>query len=144
MQFQRVNRSNAERGIGVFENRSGATISGNYPVAFTTGSSSNDGYHAVVPATGSLATFAGICDADTADANPGLYQCYGYRDSVRIFATGSSQTIGAGVILGPANGSNGLNSTGIQTILGPVIAMEAIGAAVNSPGGYAKAFIRAL
>ncbi len=144
MQFQRLNRTNAETCFGVFENRSGATITGNYPVCFTTTSGSNDGYQAVAPATANVLTFAGIATTDVADAAVGLYQCYGYRDSVRIFATGTSGTIGAGVAMGPAAASNGVNSTGVLDTYGPVISMEAIGAAVNSPGGYAKAFIRAL
>lgn len=142
MQFQRVNRTNAEQAFGVCKNVSGGTISGNYPVAFTTTSGSADGYGVVVPATSHLFTFAGIANADIADTEVGLYQCYGYRDSVRIFATGSSQTVAAGVILGPANASNGVNSTGLLDAYGPLVSMEAIGAAVNSPGGYAKAFIR--
>lgn len=144
MQFQRVNRTSAEKGFAVCENRSGATVSGNYPVCFTTTSGSTDGYQVVAPATSQVQTFAGIADADIADAAVGLYQCYGYRDSVRIFATGSSQTIAAGIAMGPAASSNGVNSSGLKDFFGPVISMEAIGAAVNSPGGYAKALIKAM
>jgi hypothetical protein len=142
MQFQRVNRTNAEQAFGLFKNVSGATILGNYPVAFTTLAASADGHQAVVPATGSLFTFAGIADADVADTEVGLYQCYGFRNSTRIFATGTSQTVATGVLLGPANASNGVNSTGLLETYGPLVSMEAIGAIVNSGGGYAKTFIR--
>lgn len=144
MQFQRVNRTNAEQAFGVCENRSGATISGNFPVCFTTTSGSNDGYQVVAPAAGNVFTFAGFADADIADAAVGLYQCYGYRASVRIFATGTSVTVGAGVVMGTAAGSSGVNSTGSLDTYGPVISMESVGAAINSPGGYAKGFIRLL
>ena len=142
MQFQRVNRTNAEKAFGVCENRSGATVSGNYPVCFVAVAGSNDGYMVTTPTGVCVQTFAGVADADIADAAVGLYQCYGFRDSVRIFATGSSQTIAAGIAMGVAASSNGVNSTGLKDFYGPVLSMEAIGAAVNSPGGYAKALIK--
>ncbi len=142
MQFQTVNRTDAEKGFGICKNVSGGVISGNYPVCFTTTTSSNDGHQVVAPATANLQTFAGFADEDLADNGIGRYQCYGYRDSVRIFAHASSATNAAGIALGPNAGSNGVNSTGLKETYGPVISMESIGAAVNSPGGYAKAFIR--
>lgn len=144
MQLQRVNRTDPEKVFGICKNVTGGTVLGNYPVAFTTGTGSNDGISVVVPATGSLFTLAGILDVDVADTEYGLYQAYGFRSSVRVFATGTSQTIAAGVLMGPANASNGVNSTGLLDTYGPLISMEAIGAAMNSPGGYGKAFIRLL
>lgn len=144
MEFQRVNRTQAETVFGVCENRAGATISGNFPVCATTTTGSNAGYEVVAPAAANALTFMGFADADIADAAVGLYQCYGYRASVRIFATGTSGTIAAGVAMGVANGSNGVNSTGLLDTYGPVVSMESIGAAINSPGGYAKGFIRLL
>jgi hypothetical protein len=143
MQFQTVNRTDTEKGFGVCKNVSGGVISGNYPVCLATTSGSNDGHQVVLPATGAIQTFIGFMDEDAADVQDGCrYQAYGYRDSVRIFATGTSGTNAVGIALGPGAGSAGINSTGVKETFGPVIAMEAIGAAVNSPGGYAKAFIR--
>ncbi len=144
MEFQRVNRTNSETAFGVCENRSGGTILGNFPVCFTTTAGSNDGHQVVAPASGNLFTFAGFADADIADAAVGRYQCYGYRDSVRCHALGTSVTIGAGVVMGISAASNGVGSTGDQDVNGPTIAMEVIGALVTSPGGYGKAFIRLL
>jgi hypothetical protein len=145
MQWQQVNRTQAEIAFGVCENRSGASILGNYPVCFTTTTGSNDGVQVVAPASGNLFTFAGFADADIADAASGaLFQCYGYRASVRIFATGTSGTVDAGVVMGVGAGSNGVNSTGSLDTYGPVVSMESIPAATCSPGGYAKAFIRLL
>ena len=144
MEFQRINRTNAEQAFGVCENRDGATILGNIPVCFATGAGSNDGYQVVTPAAGNLFMFAGIADSDIADAAVGRYQCYGYRDSVKVFAHGTSVTIAAGVVVGPAAGSDGVSSTGDVDVYGPVVAMEAIGALITSPGGHAKAFIRNL
>ena len=144
MIFQRVNRTDAEKVLGVCENRDGATVNGNIPVCFTTTASSNAGYEVVTPAADNVFTFAGHADADIADAAVGLYQCYGYRDSVRIFAHGTSVTIAAGVVMGPAAGSDGVSSTGDLDTYGPVVSMEAIGALITSPGGWAKGFIRNL
>ena len=144
MQFQRVNRTDVEKGFGNVRNASGGTILGNYPVCFTTSSGSNDGLNVVAPGATSIQTFAGFADLDITDTDYGRAQVYGFRDSGRIFATGTSQTNAAGIALGPNSGSNGVNSTGIKDFYGPVIAMEAIGAAVNSPGGYAKVLIRCL
>jgi len=144
MEFQRINRTNAEQAFGICENRDGATISGNIPACFTTTSSSNAGYEVVTPAAANVFTFAGIADADILDAAVGRVQTYGYRDSVKVFAHGTSVTIAAGVTMGPAAGSDGVSSTGDIDVYGPVISMEAIGALITSPGGHAKAFIRLL
>lgn len=142
MIFQRINRTNAETAFGVFDNVNGSTLYGNYPVQFCVTSGSADGYSGVDPDAGFFA-MAGVVDVDTANRGVGLYQCYGYRDSVRVFAHGTSATVGAGVVMGFA-ASNGVSSTGLLDSYGPVIAMEAIGAAVTSPGGFGKAFIRML
>jgi hypothetical protein len=144
MQFQRVNRTDAEQAFGVCKNVAGATISGNSPVCFTTTAASNDGAGVVLPAAGNVFTFAGFADADITDTSIGLYQCYGFRNSVRIYAHGTSVTIAAGVVMGTAAASTGVSSTGSLDTYLPTVSMEAIGAAVTSPGGYAKAFIRLL
>jgi len=143
MEFQRVNRTQAEQAFGVCENRQGATISLGFPVAFTTTASSNNGYEVVTPAAANFATFAGVADADIADAGVGRYQPYGYRDSVRIYASGTSVTIAAGVEMGTNAGSDGVGSLGsIHLNFGPLVSMEVIGAIVCSPGGWGKAWIR--
>lgn len=143
MEFQRVNRTDAEKAFGSCENRNGATISGNSPVCFTTTSGSNAGYEVVIPAAANLNTFFGVADADITDANAGVAQTYGYRDSVRIYAHGTSVTTAAGVAMGPGT-SDGVSSTGLFDNFGPVISMESVDAIVNSPGGYAKGLIKAL
>jgi len=143
MNFQRVNRTNAEKAFGSVENRNGATILGNYPVCLATGAGSADGLQVVSPAAGNLQTFFGIADSDITDADQGIAQTYGYRDSIRIFAHGTSVTTATGVVIGPGT-SAGVSSTGLVDKFGPVISMEAIGALINSPGGYAKGVIKAL
>lgn len=143
MEFQRVNRTSAEKAFGSCENRNGATILGNYPVCFTTTTGSNNGLEVVSPAAANLNTFFGVANSDIADADAGVAQTYGYRDSIRIFAHGTSVTTAAGVAMGPGT-SAGVSSTGLNDNFGPVVSMEAVGALINSPGGYAKGLIKAL
>lgn len=127
-------------------NCAGATITTGFPVCLATGANSNDGIHAVLPATANHKTFFAIALADQpTEANtgkPGLGRAYGYCASVRIFAHGSSATIAAGEVMGTGPSSNGVSSTGLLGLLGPIVSMEAIGAAITSPGGYAKGFAR--
>ena len=146
MEFQRINRTQAEKVFGACLNEHSATITGNYPAFFfAANESSNDGYRVQGNLTADLALFGGIADADIAAAAVGLYQCYGYRDSVYLYSLKTSTTITGGVVLGPGlTASPGLQSLGLTWAYGPVIAMQAVGATVNSPGGYVKALIRAL
>jgi hypothetical protein len=144
MQFQRINRTDAEICFGIFKNVSGTTISGNYPVCFTTTSGSNDGISAVPPAASNNLTLAGVADANVANTEYGRFQAYGFRNSVAIYAHGASVTIAAGVAIGPGATSNGFGSTGLKETFGPLVTMETVGAAVCSGGGFAKAFIRNL
>lgn len=142
---QRINRDDPERIDMMVTNKQGATITTGFAVAFTTTSGSNDGNEAVLPAASNLFTFAGIALFDIPNNEArGRVRAYGFVDSVRIYAHGTSVTIGAGVVMGPAAGSQGVSSTGALDTFGPVIAMEAIGAAVTSPGGWAKGFVRAV
>jgi hypothetical protein len=144
MQTQVVNDTGAEIMYGNFTNASGATITLGYPIAFTTTAASVDGNKAVLPATSNLLTFAGIAEADVADNGVGRYIAYGYAASTYIFAIGSSVTCAVGIALGPNAASLGVNSTGLLDTYGPVVGLEVIGAAINSPGGWARAFVRAM
>lgn len=129
----------------LIHNVAGATITTGYAAALTTTAASLDGAQAVLPAASQIATFVGCAVENIPDNSPGLVRAFGYLASTFIFATGTSVTVGAGVAMGPGvAGSNGVNSTGLLTVLGPVISLAAIGAAINSPGGYAKCLIRAL
>lgn len=145
MQLQKINRDDPEFIDVVFENAQGATISLGFPACFTTTANSNDGVKATLPVATGHKTFAGVALRDTPNnAKGALARAYGFCGSVRIYAHGTSVTIAAGEALGTGPSSNGFSSTGNTYALGPVLAMEAIGAAINSPGGYAKGFVRAL
>jgi len=144
MQTQELNETDAEGMWGAITNVAGQTITLGYPIALTTTAASIDGNAAVLPAASNLRTFVGIADEDIADNTSGRYKGYGYAVSTYIFATGSSQTNAVDIVLGPNSASLGVNSTGLLGTIGPVISMEAIGALINSPGGWATCFIRAM
>ncbi len=127
-----------------FTNVAGATITLGFPVSLTTTAASVDGKQAVLPATGQVKTFYGISLRNVPNNGYGLARAFGYCASVAIFATGTSGTTAVDVAMGPGAASLGVNSTGVVSIFGPVVSLEAIGAAINSPGGYAKGFVRTL
>jgi hypothetical protein len=128
----------------VVKNAHGATITTGYPAAYTTTAASLIGANVVLPAASATATFAGIALSDIPNNGSGRLRAYGYVGSVAIFATGTSGTNAVGIAVGPGAASLGVNSTGLKDFFGPVILAEAVGAAINSPGGYAKGFVRAL
>jgi hypothetical protein len=128
----------------VVTNVAGATITLGYATAYTTNANSL-GANVVLPAAGQNRTFAGIALSNIPNNGVGKVRAYGAVNSVFVFATGTSVTTAIGEALGPGVvGSNGVNSTGLKDSFGPVLALEAVGAAVNSPGGYVKGFVRAL
>lgn len=129
----------------VVKNVAGATITNGYATSFTTTAASLNGANVVLPAASQIATFAGIALSNIPDNSVGKVRASGYVASTFIFATGTSVTNAIDIALGPGvAGSNGVNSTGLKDFLGPVVAMQAIGAAINSPGGYARCLVRAL
>ena len=144
MQFQRINRSDAETAFGSFKNVSGGTLNANFPVCLATTAGSADGISAAAPGATCNLTLLGVVDENTGNNEYGRFQAYGYRSSVAIFAHGTSVTIAANVAIGPGATSNGFSSTGLKETFGPLVSMEAIGAAVTSAGGYGAAFIRNL
>lgn len=139
-----TNKTNAEIMYGNVTNVSGSAITKGYAVALTTTAASVNGNKAVLPASGQLRTFVGVAAEDIPDTQSGRYIAYGYAASVHIFAAGTSVTNAVDIALGPGPGSSGVNSTGLIGTFGPVISLEAIGAAINSPGGYAQGFVRAM
>src|SRR5688572_11664582 len=129
----------------VVKNVAGATLTTGYAASFTTTAASLNGQNVVLPAAGQIQTFAGLSLKDLPDNGVGAVRAYGYVASTFIFACGTSVTNAVGIALGPGvAASNGVNSTGLKDLFAPVIALEAIGAAINSPGGYAKTLVRAL
>src|SRR5919106_6299266 len=102
MIFQRINRSSPEKAFTVVQNRSGATITANYPVVLDT--TTFDGVGVTKPATATLSLFVGIANADITSSGYGLVQCYGYRASAQVTnGTAGGTDIAAGDILVPVN-----------------------------------------
>ena len=127
-----------------FTNAQGATITLGLPVALTTTAASVDGKLAVLPAASNLLTFYGISVKTVPNNYFGYARAYGYLGSVAIFACGTSVTNAVGIAVGPGPSSLGVNSTGAVSTFGPVVLLESVGAAINSPGGYARGFVRAM
>lgn len=129
-----------------FLNVQGATITTGLPICYTNLAASVDGAQAVLPVATCQRTFAGICVRTTPNNGVGIAVARGLVNSVAVFATGSSATVAQDEIMGVGvAGSLGVNSTGLLTRPGGfVVALEAAGAAICSPGGYIKGFVRAL
>lgn len=142
MIIQPRHRGSVEFADAVVENAAGATITLGFPACLTTTAASVDGKKAVLPAAANFLSLVGPAVANIPDTDFGRVRVFGYFSSVRIYAHGTSVTIAAGVALGTGPGSSGYSSTGLLESYGPVISMESIGAAVCSPGGYAKGFCR--
>jgi hypothetical protein len=145
MQIPRLNYDKPENIDIVVTNASGATITLGHAVSYTTTANSADGVQVVSPATSNLRSFAGIALENIPNTAVGKVRVYGYVASIHVYATGTSGTTALGEALGPGvAGSLGVNSTGLKHDFGPVLTFEAIGAAINSPGGYVKGFVRTL
>lgn len=127
-----------------FWNVQGATITVGLPVALTTTAASVNGANAVLPATGQVKSTIGVAVRTVPNNTLGLARKTGYHQSIAVYAHGASVTIAVDVAIGPAAGSLGMSSTGLVDVLGPVITLEAAGAAVCSPGGYVRGHIRGL
>lgn len=128
-----------------FLNVQGATITLGLPVAFTTTAASLDGAQAVLPAASQTRTMCGVAIRTVPNNGIGFARSYGYLASVAIYAHGTSVTIAVDSPLGASPSSLGLSSTGLITAGAAVaVALEAAGAAVCSPGGYIRAFIRGM
>lgn len=129
-----------------FANVEGATATAGLPVVFTNLAASLDGAQAVLPKTTCQRMFAGIVLKTVPNNGVGLARAYGLVNSVAIFALGTSATVAIDAAMGVGvTGSLGVNSTGLLAQAGGfVFAAEAIGAAVNSPGGYARGFVKCL
>lgn len=127
----------------VFTNVNGATITLGGAVGVCSTAASLDGNQAVYASA--TMPFLGVALANTPVNAVGMARAYGFVNSVFVFAVGSSATTGVGEPIGPGVGASlGFNSTGIKTTLHPVTALDAAGAAICSPGGYVRGFVRAL
>ena len=144
MEFQAINRNDAERGVGTWTNISGTTITLGQSGHLATAAASNTGYGVVDNKdANSIRGFVGIALSNVPNTAVGRFTTYGYAASVETFALGTSITITRGDPLGPGavNASLGVSSAGLTTAYGPVIALETI---TVSAGTYVKGWVRAM
>lgn len=135
---------------GVFTNYEGATITTGYVVAVSGAASSLtaasiDGNAAATPKVFNNRLFYGPSLQDTPNNSIGLARLYGMANSVFVFAHGTSVTVGAGEPAGPGVvNSYGVSSAGLKDGFGPLVLIDTAGAAVCSPGGYVRGFVRGM
>lgn len=142
MLFQRINRTDAEKVFAIFQNVAGATITANYPAAWS--SSSPNGVRVSQPTTALLSLFVGIANADIADSAYGLFQIYGYRSSAFV-TNDTSQAVAAGDILVPVNAQWYLDySAAGDGKTGFIYAGEAFATNATPAAANKACFIRAL
>jgi len=161
MWMQTVNKADVEKVWVNFTNADGQTISLHHPVvkfmkmASASSVTVNDAASRPVIYGGGACgggSFIGLADEDVAAGDIGIAQVYGYHESVLVFGTDGDKTVNPGAPLGVRGfgASIGLNSIGAVSPIGPVVALETIGATMLSVGAagataYANhVFIRAL
>jgi hypothetical protein len=143
MQFQGINREDAERVFQVAFNVAGATMTAGYPAVWDI-SASVDGVRVTKPATATLSLFVGVAVEDIVDSAYGKFQCYGYRTQANV-TNDTSNAIAAGDILIPVNAQFYLSrSAASDGKSGFVYAAEAFATATTPAAANKKVFIRAL
>ncbi len=143
MRIQKLNYNSTEVVDVAFTNVRGATLTLGHGVGVCGLAASLSGNNAVSPTEAN--PVQGVSLSDVPVNYVGMARAYGVCNSVFVFAVGSSVTVNAGDVIGAgAAGSLGFNSTGVRTVLGPVTALTAAGAAICSPGGFITGFVRAL
>ena len=145
MLFKRVSRSTAEKVFMVVQNVSGSTATAGYALVFDVGASV-DGVRVTQASATDLQAFAGVADSDIANNDYGLVQVYGYRSSVRIYASTGSSVSGDNLVVVAGGAHWGLTPA---TVLGTSKAFgflcEAVTASTSSQfATTAKGFLRAL
>ena len=131
-------------------NNEGASLTANSACQLELASASVDGIKVRQPDTSNLFAFVGIVDAAIADQAYGLVQVYGYRSTVTVFQTNTSQA--TGVPLVPTAGAGYMQSvastvaSNTTITLQPIFAVlaESITDATASGTVNVKAMIRAL
>ena len=100
MLFQKLNRTDAEKVFGIFQNAESTTAPANSCVCLDISTDIN-GSKVKKPTTAALNAFVGIVHADIAAGAYGLVQMYGYRTTASVLVTDT--VITAGHMLAPVN-----------------------------------------
>ncbi len=113
MQFQRVNRTDAEQVFLTVLNTEASSMTTGYAVALTFAAASADGHQAIMPLSGTAATligWVGVAAQDIPANTRGRVQCWGYAPSIYLSQYGTSVTINIGNALVPGVEAGGLGS----------------------------------
>lgn len=102
MQFQTVNRDQAEKVFMTVKNVEGATITTGLPVGLVPTGASIDGVNAVIADAGAYTGFVGVAMSDIPNNDYGKIQIAGFVNSALISNVGTSITINAGDPLVPS------------------------------------------
>lgn len=148
MLFQRVNRTDAEKVFVVVYNASGGAFTTGQAVVWDCGTSA-DGIRVTTPATATLSSFAGLCQAGIANGAYGLAQVYGYTSTASVKPDVTTALV-AGKIFLPKNGSADLSCDGAAGLAaadgktGFLFAMQTNTTMTTPTASSHKVFIRAL
>lgn len=143
MQFQRINRSDAEKVFIICQNVSGSTMTAGYSCVFDTGASV-DGVRVTKASSTDLGAFAGVVDADIANNAYGKVQIYGYRASAYIYSSAGDSVTGDGLSCVADWGLTPIASSGSSKAFGFLCEAVSSSAASSQYHLTAKVFIRAL
>lgn len=142
MQFQRINREDAERIFAIFYNCAGAAIAAGQSAVLDV--SAPDGVRVSKPAAATLSLFVGVATQAIADGAYGKFQVYGYKTAASVI-NHTTQAIAAGDILLPVDAQWYLARSGASSgVDGLVMACEAVTTAATPAAADKKVFIRAL
>jgi hypothetical protein len=116
MLFQQLNRTDAEKVFGIFQNKQGETVKAGAALCLDLSTDVN-GVRVKKPATPELRTFVGMADSDILDDAYGLVQIYGYRAAGMVLLTNSDVT--AGHLFAPVNNDYGVyvNTAGQHVVV---------------------------
>jgi len=142
MQTAVINETGAEIMYGSFTNVAGQTMTTGHAISVCTLAASVNGNNAVYCQDNNRHSFMGVVEEDTADTGTGRYIGYGFAQSTALHALGTHITVNLDDPVGPGEAASlGLNSAGLTTAFGPVVALETSSVNANV---YVRAWVRAM
>lgn len=156
MQFQQVNRTDAEKIFLAIKNTDASSMTTGYGVELAMAGASVDGISAVLSRSGTNANhpgFLGVAEKDIPANTAGLCQVYGFVNSVFLSNTNTSVTVNDGDPLIPGPLAGGLmsgNLTYLSSGLKYVVALSTLAGLLGGTlsqavtANYTKGFVRAL
>lgn len=156
MNFQRVNRTDAEQVFVAVKNTDASSMTTGYGIELAMAGASVDGISAVLARSGTNANhvgFIGIAAADIAANTAGRAQCWGFANSVFLSQTNTSVTVNDGdpLIPGPAagglmSGNPAILSSGLKYVVALSTLAGLLGGTLSQAvtANYTKGFVRCI